>query len=678
VTEASDQTAANPLLAEGELIDFTAIEPAHVRPAIEAVLAEQRGRIGELERAEHPDIEWLMEVERTHERIHRVWGPVSHLNSVLSSPSLREAFNAALPLITDFSSELGQNSALYEQFVALDGSVSPAFTAVRELVRQSLRDFRLAGVALDGSAKQEFREVMLKLASKQAEFEQHIMDATDDFSHHVSESAELEGLPDMLVEQAAAAAVEQGVEGWLLRLDPPTYQTVMTHAEDEALRELYYHAWVTRASDQGPRPDQWDNSALIEEILSLRRRAAELLGFDNYAELSLATKMAETPSQVLEFLEHLAARSRDVAAAELRSLEEFAGRPLQAWDVPFFAEKLKQKSLKLAAEELRAYFPLPKVLEGLFGLAEQLFGLTITEVEGEPLWHPSARQFRIADRDGRTVGALLADFYARANKRGGAWMDVYQNRARLGAGEQNPIAHLVCNFAAPVGDKPSYLTHHDVLTLFHEFGHSLHHLLTEIDFPSIAGINGVAWDAVELPSQFLENYAWLPSVLKTISSHRKTGEPIPDETIATLGRSRSFLAGLAMVRQLEFALFDFRLHSLPEAPSAAQVQETLDAARDEVAVVPTPDFNRFQCSFSHVFAGGYAAGYYSYKWAEVLAADAFAAFEEAGEFDAATADRFRRSILAVGGSRDAMQAFVDFRGRPPELDPLLRQAGIVD
>jgi oligopeptidase A len=491
----------------------------------------------------------------------------------------------------------------------------------------------------------------------------------------VTAAEELAGVPEQVRERAAEAAAAKGLPGWLLKLDPPTYQSILTHADSPALRELYYRAWVTRASDQGA--GRWDNSPLIEDILRLRQRSAELLGFPNFAALSLARKMADSETQVLEFLEDLAARSRHFASSELATLERLAGRSLNAFDIAYYSEKLKQQTLSIGDEELRAYFPLPRVLEGLFELTAKLFGLRITAHDGLPLWHDTARAFRIENADGTPVGMLLADFYARPNKRGGAWMDVCANRSRLGTLTRDPIAHLVCNFAPPSADRPSYITHTDVVTLFHEFGHSLHHLLTEIDYPSIAGINGVAWDAVELPSQFFENYAWRPEVLRSISAHRNTGEPIPEDKIRTLIASRTFLAGLAMLRQIEFALFDFRLHALSEPASRDQVQALLDEVRQTVGVVSTPAYNRFQCSFAHIFAGGYAAGYYSYKWAEVLAADAFAAFEESGAFDPDTAGRFRRSILAVGGSRDAMDSFVAFRGREPELDPLLRQVGII-
>jgi oligopeptidase A len=450
----------------------------------------------------------------------------------------------------------------------------------------------------------------------------------------------------------------------------------MAHAESRDLRRKYYEAWTTRASDQGPHAGQWDNSALIEEILALRHEVAGLVGFRSYAEYSLATKMAESPERVIEFLRDLSRRSRPVAEQELASLSEFAGMKLEPWDTAFFAERLRQQKLDLSEEELRPYFPLPQVLDGLFSLLGTLFDLTVHEAAAPSVWHPSVRYYELRRADGSVVGSCYLDLFARPNKRGGAWMDGCLSRAKLNGATQMPVAYLVCNFNSPVGDTPSLLTHMEVVTLFHEFGHGLHHLLTEVDYPSIAGINGVAWDAVELPSQFLENFTWRPEVLGKIARHYQTNAPLPQDKMDKLQRSRKFLAGLAMARQLEFALFDFRLHHEYDPKRGSRVHEILGEVRREVAVIQPPAFNRFANSFGHIFGGGYAAGYYSYKWAEVLAADAFAAFEESGVFDRRTAERFRRAILATGGSRDALDSFVDFRGRKPQLDALLRQAGI--
>jgi oligopeptidase A len=502
------------------------------------------------------------------------------------------------------------------------------------------------------------------------------MDATDAFEHRETDVAALAGLPQFVLDRAAALAAERGVEGWCLRLDPPTYQTVLAHAESPALREKYYQAWVTRASDQGPHAGRWDNSALIEEILALRHEAAQLVGFKTFAEFSLATKMAESPSRVIEFLRDLAQRSRAGAREELAMLTDYAGRKLEAWDVSFYAERMKQEKLELAEEELRPYFALPRVLDSLFKLAGTLFDLRVAEATPPDVWHESVRYYELRRADGSLLGSFFTDLFARPNKRGGAWMNGCVSRAKSNGGSQTPIAHLVCNFNAPAGDRPSLLTHMEVVTLFHEFGHALHHLLTEVDYPSVAGTNGVAWDAVELPSQFLENFTWRPEVLGDMGRHYETGAPLPRDKIETLNRSRTFLSGLAMLRQIEFALFDFRLHDEYTPERGSRVQELLDEVRREVAVVEPPAYNRFAHTFGHVFGGGYAAGYYSYKWAEVLAADAFAAFEEAGVFDRATAERFRRAVLATGGSRNALDAFIEFRGRQPTLDALLKQSGI--
>jgi oligopeptidase A len=671
--DAADEQSPNPLFAGDPIDCFAAIEPGHVRPAVRGVLEAERAELDRLAGVAEPSVEWLRETERLLERVHDVWNPVSHLNSVASTPALREAYNDCLTSVTEFFSDLGLNETLYTRFKALGETLDAEPEA--ELIRQSLREFRLAGVALTGAAKEAYRKVNLELAQKQAEFEQHLMDATDAFSLHETDAAKLAGLPSEVLDRARSNAAAERQDGWLLKLDPPTYQSVMTHADSADLRQTYYRAWVTRASDLG-RGD-WDNGPLIEDILRLRQRAAELLGFDNFAGLSLARKMAKSSGQVIEFLEDLARRSRPIAEKELAELETFAARKLEAWDIAYYSEKRKQETLRIGDEELRAYFPLPKVLAGLFELTRKLFGIRIDEQAGLKLWHETAGAFRLSNENGSPVGMLLTDFYARPNKRGGAWMDNCINRSRLGPMRRDPVAHLVCNFAPPGKGTPSYITHDDVVTLFHEFGHSLHHLLTEIDYPSIAGINGVAWDAVELPSQFFENYAWQPEVLRAISAHRETGEPIAESKIRTLIASRTFHAGIGMLRQLEYALFDFRLHARAVPARLADVQSLLDEVRAAVAVVRVPEFNRFQCSFAHIFAGGYAAGYYSYKWAEVLAADAFSAFDERGPFDPATAGRFRRDVLAVGGSRDAMDSFVAFRGREPALEPLLRQSGLV-
>ena len=667
----------NPLLAAGDLPRFAAIEPEHVEPAVQWLLRTNRDALDGLRGVEEPTTDWLKALEKIHESVQRVWGHVTHLNAVVSSPELRDSHNNCLPLISEFETELAQDSVLNRHIAALDKRVDSADSAAAQVVRHAIRDYRLAGGELPEPEKTKFRELMIKLDELSASFAQNLLDATDAFSHHETDPEKLSGLPSIVLDGARKAARDKDLDGWLFALNGPTYMAVVTHADSEELRELYYRAWSTRASDQGPQPERWDNAPLIDEILKLRYEAAAMLGFNDYAEWSLAPKMAGTPDEVIAFLRDLADRSRERARDELQTLTDFAGRELAPWDVTYYGEKLKQERFQLSEEELRAYFALPRVLDGLCALAEQLFGIRLKPHDTDALWHDSVRYFAISHPDGSPLGGLYMDLFARPNKRSGAWMSDCIIRARLNGETQRPVAHLVCNFSPPVDDTPSLLTHYDIVTLFHEFGHSLHHLLTEVEYPSVSGVNGVPWDAVELPSQFLENYAWLPEVLKEISGHHETGETLPDEKIAALNGSRTFLSGLAMVRQLEFALFDFELHHAAEPPSGGEVRAVLQRIRDEVAVVKPPEYNRFENTFGHIFAGGYAAGYYSYKWAEVLAADAFAAFEEAGAFDAATAERFRRSILAVGGSRDAMDAFVDFRGREPQLEPLLRQSGIL-
>jgi oligopeptidase A len=669
--------AANPLLSNDELPRYSAIEPGHIDPAVREVLKAQTAQLEALQAAESPDVAWLEALESVYEAVNRVWSPVTHLNAVASSPELRAAYNACIPLVTNFYTDLGQNRALYQHFVLLRERVSGGDETVRQIVRLGIRDFELAGVALEGEDRHRYKDIMQGLASLQATFEQNVMDATAAFSYAVSDASELGGIPRDVVERAERAARDQSKDGWLFALDPPTYQAIMSHADSAQMREAFYIAWNTRASDQGPHAGQWDNGPFIREILELRREAAHILGFSSYAEQSIVTKMAQSTDEVLGFLRDLAARSKAFAERELERLTELAGHALEPWDIGYYSEQLKRRDLNLSEEALRPYFSLDRVLAGLFGLAGELFDIDIVERSGVDVWHDSVRFFELRRKDDAKIGGLFTDFYSRPTKRGGAWMDVCRNHSRVGGSSQLPIAHLVCNFNPPVGETPSLLTHSDVVTLFHEFGHALHHLLTEVAYPSLAGINGVAWDAVELPSQFLENYAFQPGVLDRIARHYETGDELPPEAVTTLQKSRTFLAGLAMVRQLEFALFDFELHNRRDSTSLEEMRALLEQIRREVAVIAPPAYHRFANGFSHIFAGGYAAGYYSYKWAEVLAADAFAAFEEAGTFDHETALRFRKSILAVGGSRDALDAFVAFRGRAPQLEPLLRQAGML-
>jgi oligopeptidase A len=675
---ANAETMLNPLLTDYQLPPFTRIRPEHAEPAVRTLLDGNRRQLAALLEAGADGWDGLVApIERMHHVLARAWSPIGHLNSVLNSEELRAAYNACLPLLTSYHTELAQNAALCAAYQRILDQEGPHLAPEqRKLLENALRDFRLAGVSLPEDRKQRFRQVMERLASVQAKFDENVLDATNAWSRVVGDERELSGLPAMIVERARAAAQAAGLPGWLLPLDAPNYQAVLTHCDDEPLRREFYEAWVTRASDQGPHAGKWNNTPLMADVLALRHEAANLAGFANFAEYSLATKMARDPDEVLEFLRRLARLSRPAAEREYQELETFAGRRLEAWDVGYYSEQLKRARLDVSEEALRPYFPLPRVLAGLFAVASRLYRIRIVARSDIQAYHPDVRYFDILDRDGTPRGGFYLDLYARPNKRGGAWMDECVGRLQVGQARALPIAYLVCNFAPPVGERPSLLTHHDVLTVFHEFGHGLHHMLTRVNYPSVAGINGVPWDAVELPSQFMENYAWRSEVLPLISSHVDTGEALPLATLERLQATRSFQAGMQTVRQLEFGLFDFRLHAEYSPEQGPRIAETLAEVRAEVSVVPAPAFNRFPNSFQHVFSGGYAAGYYSYKWAEVLSADAFGAFEERGIYDVSTARRFLQAILERGGSRDAMEAFVEFRGRRPEIEPLLRQLGL--
>jgi oligopeptidase A len=666
----------NPLLQEATLPAFSAILPEHVEPAIRRLLDENRRTLEQLLDSGAQGWEALVEpVERMQHRLARTWSPVGHLNGVANSDELRAAYNACLPLLTAYHTEFAQNDRLCAAYQRVaDTEYARLAPAQRRLLDNALRDFRLAGVALEPERKQRFKELMERLATAQAKFDENVLDATNAWSRAVTDAAELAGLPVAVLARARAEADKNGQDGWLFTLDAPNYQAVLTHAEHRQLRQDFYTAWVTRASEQGS--PQWDNSALMEEILALRHEAAQLAGFDTFAGYSLATKMAEDPAEVLQFLRRLARLCRPAAQREFAELEAFAGKKLEAWDVAFHSERLKRERLAVSEEELRPYFPLPRVLEGLFAVAQRLYGIRIAPRADVEVYHPDVTYYDIVGDDGQRRGGFFLDLYARPKKRGGAWMDECVGRIALGREQALPVAYLVCNFTPPGSSRPSLLTHYEVLTMFHEFGHGLHHMLTRVDYPSVAGINGVPWDAVELPSQFMENFAWREEVLPLISGHVETGEPLPAEILRKLQATRSFQAGMQSVRQLEFALFDFRIHAEYTPEHGGRIAQTLAEVREEVAVVQPPAFNRFPHSFQHIFSGGYAAGYYSYKWAEVLSADAFGAFEESGVFDPVTARRFMQSILERGGSRDAMEAFVEFRGRKPELEPLLRQLGL--
>jgi oligopeptidase A len=664
--------------ADIDLPAFSSIRIANIEPVLRELLDAHRAQLAAL--LARPEPSWdslVVPLEEMHHRLARTWSPVGHMNGVVNSDELRAAYNACLPLLTAWHTELAQNERLYRAYETILANEGKQLTAgQRKLLQNALRDFRLAGVALPAEQKAEFKALVEQLATLQSKFDENVLDATNAWSRHVTQESEIAGLPQPIVERARAAAQSRQLEGWFFTLDAPNYQAVMMHAENEALRREFYQGWVTRASDQGATEGRWDNTELMAQILELRHRIGQLVGCPNYAEYSLATKMASSVEEVRAFLEQLARQSRPVAQREFEDLTGFAGRKLNAWDVAFYAERLKRERLQLSEEALRPYFPLPRVLAGMFAVAEKLYGVRIAERSGVDLYHPDARFYDIRNADGSQRGGFYVDLYARPKKRGGAWMDECIGRKRLADTSALPVAYLVCNFMPPVGTQPSLLTHAEVVTMFHEFGHGLHHMLTRVDYPSIAGINGVAWDAVELPSQFMENFAWRAEVLPLISGHVETGAPLPQIELQRLLATRTFQAGMQTVRQLEFALFDLRIHSENAPQSSAAIMRTLAEVRAHVAVVQPPAFNRFPHSFQHIFSGGYAAGYYSYKWAEVLAADAFSAFEEHGIFNAEIARRFLASILEQGGSRDAMEAFVEFRGRKPQIEPLLKQLGL--
>lgn len=668
----------NPLLQLESLPAFDRIKASDARPALERVLAENRARLAELTAQSIPTFASLIvPVEELSYRLSRVWSPIGHLNAVANSAEMRAAYNECVPLLTEYSSELGQNAALQAGYAYVlqheGGELDPV---QRKVLENALRDFRLAGVDLPAERKTRYREVVQRLAQLASKFSENVLDAARAYTRSVTDGAELAGLPANAIDRAAADAREANQPGWLFKLDQPTYMTVMTSAENRQLRREIYEAWVTRASELGPSAGRFDNNPIIAEILPLRHELALLLGFKTFADYALATRMAKSSKQVLAFLGDLARRCLPAGRQEFSDLEEFAGRKLQSWDLAFYGERLQESRFKVSQEALRPYFPLPKVLAGLFALTQRLYGIGIRERPDVGVWHPSVKYYDLMDARGETVAGFYLDPYSRTEKRSGAWMDECIIAKSLPAGKALPVAQLVCNFTAPIGAAPSLLTHDEVTTLFHEFGHGLHHMLTRVAYPSIAGINGVAWDAVELPSQFMENFVWRAEVLPLISAHVVTGDPLPVDVLQRLLGTRTFNAALDTLRQIELASFDFELHSNFDPAAGAKVAETLAGVRQRVAVVPAAPFNRMPASFAHIFAGGYAAGYYSYKWAEVLAADAFEAFEEAGVFDSATAARFRDSILARGGSLDAMDAFVRFRGRQPDVRPLLKQTGI--
>ncbi len=678
-------TQTNPLLRTNEWTAYPEITADHVLPAMDARIAEYRARVDALvaDPAAHRFENLMLAWEECEDALNQCFAPVGHLHNVCDTPELRAVYTDALEQLTDFGTDIGQHAGLYAAVRAIrareDFAALPA--VAQKLVEDALLDFKLAGVDLAADKQQRFREIANELSRLSTEFEQAVLDATEAWTLDVADDdTRLAGLPEAARAQLKQAAIEAGVAGLRITLQPPVYQALMMHADDRGLREVLYTAYQTRASDQGPQAGQFDNGPRIAAILALRHEAAQLLGFANAAEESLVTKMASTPTRVLGFLGDLAARAKPLAQQEIAELGEFAMarlgiEQLMPWDLSYAAEKLRIERYNLSEEELKPYFPLERVMAGLHALTERVFGVRLRERPDVALWHKDARCFELIDRDDHAFAVVYFDLFARTGKRGGAWMDVARARKRIGT-LQRPAAYLTCNFASPTPDLPSLLTHDDVLTLFHEFGHGLHHLLTEIDYPSLSGIEGVEWDAVELPSQFMENFAWQRETLDLIAAHWQTGAPLPDALFERMRAARNFHAGLFLVRQLEFALFDFRLHLEFDPASDAAVTTLLDAVRDEVSVLRPPPWQRFANSFTHIFSGGYAAGYYSYLWAEVLSADAFARFEAEGITNAATGHAFREAVLAVGGSRPALDSFVAFRGREPDASALLRSYGL--
>ncbi len=676
----------NPLLEHFDFPPFAKIEPRHVKPAIEAILQGNRQKIKELQ--EQQQISWagfIQPLELLDEKLSRSWSPVRHLNSVKSSEELRQVYNDCLPMLSEYSTEIGQNENLYRAYQQLRGSDEYLDLSVarKKTIDDALLHFKLAGVALSVQDKQQYQAIQKRLSEIQSRFENNLLDATQAWELVLPDDSRLKGLPGYAKNMLKQYAEQKSLDGYRITLEMPCYIAVITYADDRHLREQIYTAFTTRASEQF-FDKSWDNSQLMVEIVSKRQEKAKLLGFDNYAELSLQTKMAANVGQVKSFLEDLSNKAYARARQEFDQLRTFAMEEglqdeLQAWDVAYYSEKLKQRQYSISDEDLKPYFSAHKVLDGLLRIAETLFELKIEEVvkQRPEFWHDDVLFYRIDNLQGQVLGYFYLDLYARPNKRGGAWMDECLGRYVIGEQRQHPVAYLTCNLTPPIGDEPALFTHDEVITLFHEFGHGLHHMLTQVDEPEVSGINGVEWDAVELPSQFMENFCWQREALDLFARHYQTGEALPDDLYDKMIRAKNFQSAMQMQRQLEFSIFDIELHEKTEIQSAEQIQHILDSVRKRVAVSFPPAFNRFQNSFSHIFAGGYAAGYYSYKWAEVLSADAFSRFEEQGIFDRQTGQRFLQCILQQGGSRPARESFECFMGREPEIDALLRHNGIL-
>jgi oligopeptidase A len=672
----------NPLLDFSGLPRFAEFKPELVGPAISQLLSEVRA-ISEKVTAEQGEPTWdtlVAPLDDAIERLRRAWGQVAHLNAVMNSPQLREVYNGNLPNVTQLFTELAQNELLYQRYKTLQGSThfSELSEAQRKFIENELRDFRLGGADLPSESKAEFKENAQQLARLSSRFNDNVLDETNAFELIVTDEGDLAGIPEDVIDAARQTAEAEGKTGWKFTLHAPSYLPVLQYADKRSLREQMYRAFVTRASEFAS--SEHDNTSLITEILKLRRRQAQLLGYADYAEVSLEPKMAQSAQQVLDFLNDFAARAKPYAQNDLEELHSFAAselglQSLEAWDLAYVSEKLRVARFAFSDQEVKQYFPEPKVLEGMFRVVQTLYGIKIAEDEA-PRWNEDVRFYSIRDRNGDLIGQFYLDLHARSTKRGGAWMDDAITRRKKNGGIQTPVAYLNCNFSSPVGDKPALLTHDEVITLFHEFGHGLHHLLTRVDVLGVSGINGVEWDAVELPSQFMENFCWEWNVLKDMTQHVDSGAALPKETFDKMYAAKNFNVGMQTIRQIEFSIFDMMIHHKYDPEGSVTPMQVLDRVRDQVAVVIPPAYNRFPNSFSHIFGGGYAAGYYSYKWAEVLSADAFSAFEEGGVLSEAVGKRFRDEILAKGGSRPALESFVAFRGREPTIDALLRHSGM--
>ncbi|PHM65568.1 oligopeptidase A [Xenorhabdus stockiae] len=676
----------NPLLTSSVLPKFADIKPEHVVPAVKETLANYRQVIEKI-LTENSAFTWdslCQPLSEEQDKLSRMWSPVGHLNSVKNSPELREAYEQSLPLLSEFSTWLGQHKGLYQAYKSL--KESETFNSLsqpqRKSIEDTLRDFELSGIGLPEEKQKRYGEIAARMSELGSQFGNNVLDATMGWSKLITDENVLAGLPESAKAAAKAAAEAKEQEGWLLTLNMPSYLPIMAYADNRELRQEMYYAYTTRASDQGPDAGKWDNNAIMAEMLALRHELAQLLGFASYAEKSLATKMAKNPQQVLDFLNDLANRAHGQGKKELEELTNFARShygvdKLEAWDVTYYSEKQKQHHFSIDDEQLRPYFPEQRAVEGLFEVVRRIYGITAKERHDVETWHSDVRFFELYDEKGELRGSFYLDLYAREHKRGGAWMDDCAGRMRFASGElQKPVAYLTCNFNKPVGDKPALFTHDEVITLFHEFGHGLHHMLTEIETLDVAGINGVPWDAVEQPSQFMENWCWEPEALAFISGHYETNEPLPQEMLDNMLAAKNYQSAMFILRQLEFGLFDFRLHAEYDPAKGAQILPTLYSVKEQVSVVPSPEWNRFPNSFSHIFNGGYAAGYYSYLWADVLAADSYSRFSEEGIFNRTTGQSFLDNILSRGGSEDPMTLFVRFRGREPKLDAMLKSAGI--